>query len=280
MPRTKRLFSSSTLSISPKRSPKSNDAVPHYSFADSVIPDLKLEIIDGQPSQGAWRTLTPDLQQWRATIDAPNALSLNLAFTNFWLPNGAELSVYDSKGRRALGPYTDASIKSHGELWTPLVNDDAIEITITAPVAQVPFVSVSLASVQRGFLDPFDRVSSAKSGSCNVDVACPAGDAWGDQSRGVSRVILGGGFACTGTLINNIAAGDGIRRNYYLTADHCFRDDSDVFQTSRATSAVFYWRFESETCRTPGSTASGQALDDSGSVTQTGSRVIANRTGH
>src|SRR5690606_8248541 len=58
-------------------------------------------------------------------------------------------------------------------------------------------------------------------------------------------------FVCTGTLVANTA---GTPVPYFLTANHCVSTET-VAQTMR-----IYWNYQSATCRTPGSGASGSSL--------------------
>ena len=56
------------------------------------------------------------------------------------------------------------------------------------------------------------------SGSCNVDVVCPAGDAHRPQIRSVAAISTGGSLFCSGSLVNNTGND---RKMFFLTAAHC-----------------------------------------------------------
>ena len=43
---------------------------------------------------------------WRIALCSPNAYSLNVALSDFYIPNGAELFVYDSDKKLVLGAFT------------------------------------------------------------------------------------------------------------------------------------------------------------------------------
>ncbi len=75
--------------------------------------------------------------------------------------------------------------------------------------------------------------------------------------RAVGVISTGGSTFCTGSLVNDTA---GDRKMYFMTANHC------TITSANAASLVVYWNFQNSFCRTPGSTASGQAGD--GSLTQ------------
>jgi hypothetical protein len=79
-----------------------------------------------------------------------------------------------------------------------------------------------------------------------------AGDPWNGPRRAVGAYTRGGTDTCTGSLVNNTAND---RRMLFATATHC-----GITTNAIAQSVVVYWNYESPTCRTPGSAASGQAL--------------------
>src|SRR5262249_12069217 len=88
--------------------------------------------------------------------------------------------------------------------------------------------------------------------SCNVDVVCPQGAAWTNEIRSVGLYSISGAWACTGTLIADVA---GDFRNYFLTANHCGLDPIN------AATVVVYWNYQSTNCGThgPGSLAQNQS---------------------
>ena len=78
---------------------------------------------------------------------------------------------------------------------------------------------------------------------CQVNVNCPEGDAWQNQSRGVALVIDDSNADCTGSLINNTNF-DGTP--YFLMASHCldFGDGS----VGDHIDWTFLWGYESSNC--------------------------------
>ena len=186
---------------------------------------------------------------WRLRIPSPGARTLNLGFSEYQLPNGAELRITTEKEQ--LGPFTKADNAEHNQFWTPLVAGDELLLTLTVPTKSRKKVQLYLTSVNHDFID----VTKALSGSCNLDVVCGADDGWAivddyrDIIRSVAAYTLNGRDQCTGFLVNN-ANEDG--RPFFMTANHCnVREDN-------AAGVVAYWNFESPTCRQPGSVASGQ----------------------
>ena len=191
-------------------------------------------------TQGTWEDIAGGNRVWRLRIASPGAVSLNLGFTRFALPEAAQLIVYAadlSSGSRA---YTAADNAAHGELWTPVVLADEIVVELTAPAKAADRVELTLGSVNvgyRGFgelLPPGER-----SGACNVDVVCPEGDDWRSEIPAIGVISTGGSTFCTGFMVNNTAENG---TPYFMTANHC------GINTSNAASLVVYWNFESPTC--------------------------------
>ncbi|MDX1971031.1 MAG: trypsin-like peptidase domain-containing protein [Candidatus Sumerlaeia bacterium] len=208
---------------------------------------------------GAWETLADGRRRWRATLHSPGAENLNLAFSRFALPVGAELYLSGIADGQLLGPLTALDNQPHGEYWTPLFQGDEVRLELVLPAEEEPLLELELLQLSHGFRPMFDTEKGAanKSGSCNVDVVCPEGNPWRDQINAVGGYSFGGNLFCTGTLINNTALDN---RPLFLTAFHC------GVTTSNAASIVVYWNYQNSTCRIPGSTASGQA--GNGSLTQ------------
>ncbi len=225
-----------------------------------------VSVKSGSSQHGEWRDLGGGLRLWRLRIDAPGALSIDVAFKNFQLPDGAALYLTDSTGRFVRGPYTAADNPRSGEFWTPFVPGDVAFVELLVPAHQHKALKLELFSVNQAFRDIFTGDSFfAKSGSCNVDSVCPQGDGHREQIRAVARISIGGGL-CTGQLINN-TGNDGKR--YFITANHCIDSQSE------ANSVVAYWNYENPTCRAAGSAASGTPIPVAGnSVAQTGGATL------
>lgn len=212
-----------------------------FQFAEPVAADLDAK------DAGTWEALADGRLLWRHVVTSEGALSLNLGFTEFFLPPGAEMYLSPVDGKGALGPFTEADNEAHGQFWTPIVPGDGIVVEVQLPPEEQPNLRLKIGSVNHGFRGL--RALAEKSGSCNVDTVCSQGDLWRDEIRSVAAYSTGGSIFCTGALVNNTARD---RRGFFLTADHC-----DVDSTSAAASMVVYWNFENSTCRTPGSGASG-----------------------
>lgn len=183
---------------------------------------------------------------WQARVSSVGATLIVAAFDRFDLPPGAQLRVQDPSGSTVQGPYTGADRAADGSLWTAMVPGEEALLELRVPRAERDAVDLHLASLGHGVLG-FSRegvVEPRASSSCNIDVACPQGDAWRDQIRSVVRLQIPSGLAgtitlCSGQLVNTTAQDD---RPYLLTAKHC------GVSAANAASVVAYFNFQTTRC--------------------------------
>ncbi|MBP6216263.1 MAG: hypothetical protein KA391_02605, partial [Luteimonas sp.] len=186
-------------------------------------------------SAGDWDQLGDNLV-WRMRIQSKGALSLNFGFREYHMPEGGRLLVYPA-GLKAnasqdlIRSFTSADNKATGVLWTPVVSGDQAVIEVVVPRAKAGELKLRLTSVNHDYVG-FDRLArtglvqpAGVSGSCNIDVACPAGDNWRDQIRSVGAYSRFGTFYCSGSLVNNTAND---QKMYFLTANHCGMGATDA----------------------------------------------------
>lgn len=231
-----------------------------------VAPRFALPIpVDLSPANsGRWETLADGTRLWRLRLRSAGALSLNLGFGRYHMPEGGQLRLYTPDGAVVRGPFTAADNEAHGQLWTPLLTGEEIVVEAQVPAASADQLVLNLTSVNHGFVE-FGHLPT--SGSCNLDVVCgaadgyPQVDAWRDQIRAVAAISTGGSIFCTGFLVNNTAQD---LKPYFMTANHC------GVTVSNAPSLVTYWNFQNSVCRPPGSPASGGPGDGSLSQFNTG----------
>ncbi|HET9483903.1 MAG TPA: PKD domain-containing protein [Xanthomonadales bacterium] len=205
----------------------------------------------GKSTAGAWQALPDGRVAWRLAVRGPGARTLDFGFERMFLPRGAELYVTSLDGKMVRGPYTEADNTRSGAFWTPYVEGDTALIEAVMPAAMRKHFVLELGTVHSGYRDLFTVADPfAKSLSCNIDTACPDADPFRDQVRAVALITISGS-ACTGQLLNTTAQSS---RRLLSTANHCLSTNS------AAASLVAYWRYESPTCRPPGSAQSGTAL--------------------
>lgn len=208
---------------------------------------------------GAWRQEGTQ-RIWQLELLASGARFLSLQLQADAWPEGAELRLHGAEGSQ--GPYRRQDLRGQ-RLWTALVLGERVEIEWRVPAG--PHARMRLAAVHFGAIDPA-RAYQAKSGDCNIDVACSAATGRASQIRSTVLLIFPVGqnlIACSGLLVNNTRED---RTPYLLTAQHCeiTPDNADAVQV--------YWKFQRSSCEQPGS--HGHDSPDPGFST-TGTTVLA-----
>ena len=137
---------------------------------------------------GRWSEVDAAHDLWRTRIDAPGAVSIDLALAPFHLPAGAEVWLSDASGKFLRGPYTAADNPKFGEFWTPYVPGDVAYLEVLVPKTARGELRLGIQSVQQAYRSIESGDSPfAKSGSCNVDVVCSEGNNYRDQINAVAR---------------------------------------------------------------------------------------------
>jgi len=181
----------------------------------------------GPANSGLWENLPEGGQIWRLKVQSKGARWIVLGFGTFRLQPGGTMTVYDPTRTEIHGPFTAKDIRTHGQLWFPPIDGDTAIVEIRWPEAlRGVMPNVHLSTVSHGYKSlwlPIDQNTSDPdvlegSGSCNNDVNCPLGDNWQDQKRSVIRLLSGGGWFCSASLINNTANDC---EPYVITANHC-----------------------------------------------------------
>ena len=182
---------------------------------------------------------------WRQGISAPGALSLGVVFTDFWLPPGGALFLYNDAGD-VVGAYTEANNNPDAVLGIQPLAGESLTIEYVQPAEANAAPRLEVGEVIYDYRDVFQLLeSSADSdttpevgpadGSCGlIGINCPEGANYQQVKRSVMRTLVGGGL-CSAALLNNTAE-DGTP--YMLTAEHC----------GLMTAGVFTFNYEQATC--------------------------------
>lgn len=180
----------------------------------------------------------------RLGIESPGAVSINFTFSEFDIPAGAKLFVYDANRTHFIGSFTSENMEAHGGLAISLIFSHKIIVEYFEPAKKVGLGKLQIDNITHGYRGILggieaDRGPFGNSGSCNINVACPLGIDWQDQIRAVTLIVVGGIAACTGALVNNTAE-NGIP--YYLTANHCTPNDNNY------NNWIFYFNHQTANC--------------------------------
>ncbi len=210
---------------------RSSELLRGYAFAQKETRRVDLIKEGNRFTEGAF-----DVWQYRVT--SKGAKSLNFFFSDFFLPEGAFLSIYSTSDPAVLiGPFGADNNNSLRALSTVPVEADDVIIEVVSPRGTQP--RMTLEEVNTGLLNLSDGYGSGDF-DCSPDVACMPFVS--DVSRSLVVIITDGTTIGSGALVNN-ASEDGTP--YILTASHVmnwnFRH-MDYDRRASKTVAVFNYR--------------------------------------
>ncbi len=227
-----------------------------------------VQVSVGIKNHGTWESTRSGRMVWRQRIRSEGAYSMNVAFTNFNLPETGVMFLYDVNKTHVIGPISAKDNDVHREWWSPILPFDEMVVEVQVEEYQQDLLDFHIRQVNHDF----SGLGSLLSGSCNLDVVCGEEDGYGfledyrDVIQSVGLFLLEGFQLCSGFLINNT-------RNdcspYFLTAYHC-----DV-TPANAASVVVYWNYQNSFCRIPGSVESGGVGDGTFDMFNSGAEVVA-----
>lgn len=222
-----------------------NDDIPVYKLPNVDVDALKAEDVvnDKLPkpwrfgykhavnyglNDGEWVELENGDKIWRIKFESKGALSLNVIFDEFYIPEGGILTIYDDKHQEVLGAYTSKQNQESRKFGTWLLDADNIIIEYYQAKSVVGQVALHLETITHGYRNA-ESFKSEKalnsSGDCNLDVDCSIGNDWSNMKelnkKSVGILLTNGSGFCSGALVNN-TANDGTP--YFLTANHCYSD--------------------------------------------------------
>ena len=198
---------------------------------------------------GEWIALPGGDKIWRLQIYCPNAISINLLYDSFWIPEGAKFFIYSNDYQYQLGAFTSKNNRGKKEdnegFATGLIHSDNITMEYLVPKELEDVGIISICNVVHGyknidFTDNSDR-GFGDSWKKGTNINCPSGAAWQKEKNAVVRVLSVNGFF-TGSLVNTTADANN-NLHYILTAAHCL--DNNIRNW------LFYWHYESPGCSNP-----------------------------
>ncbi len=195
---------------------------------------------------GAWLDLPNGERLWRLKLESPGALSINLLFNKFRIPEGGKFFVYSADRKQVLGAFTRKNVKSDGRFGTGLVFGDKVILEYLEPKNRASKSELEVGTVVHGYRYINYEVGKnyGDAAACEVDVNCASAAGREDQVKSVALMLIGGIRWCTGALINNV---DEDCTPLFLTSNSCM-SSYDAVDNPKATGFTFYWRYESPTC--------------------------------
>jgi lysyl endopeptidase len=199
---------------------------------------------------------------WQVAIKCPGAMTVNLAFSNFHMPEGAMMWVYSKGHDYILGPYTSTNNYADRLMGTDLIQDEEVIVEYYEPVNVSGQGTFNIFRVTHGYKN-LASIDFAKAfgdaGNCHNNVNCAAYADWANQKRSVVCLVSGGSEFCTGVVVNN-TSNDGTP--YVLSANHCGTADGTW---------IYRFNWEAAGCPDPATNPASQSL--------TGGTAISNRAG-
>lgn len=199
-------------------------------------------------TNGRWTSLPNGDRLWRLRVVSDGALATELYFEDLYLPDGAQLYLYDDNGEQVLGGFTSYNNRPSGRFSTAQLLGESCILEYYEPAAVTGTGSLRVVSVGHAYRD----VDASRADACEVDVNCPEGSGWAAQRDATVRISCSGASGqgwCSGALVNNMTLDCS---PYFLTAYHCFVDLNASL--ADLPDWKFYFRYQRPNC------ASGTAL--------------------
>jgi lysyl endopeptidase len=162
------------------------------------------------------------------TITTKDAKTLSINFSNFNLPKGTEMYIYNRDAEMITGAITENENNKNKVWGSSIYKGEEISIEIRTPTLTKSELSLIITNVAYGYKNIFIEKTAGfgQSGPCNINVLCPQGTGWEAERNSVAFIAHSNGNAlCSGSMLMNSCA---TNIPYLLTANHCFVGDNDV----------------------------------------------------
>ena len=217
-------------------------------------PGLEIPVDLGFDDAGRWTPLPDGGRLWRMRLASEGTTSLHLVYDDFWMPEGAQLFLYNDDRSVVLGAFTQRNNKPYGRFSTDFVPGEATTLEYYEPAGAEPG-RLHIAMAIQGWEEPASASKGAETSaalSCSIDVACTEEEhgwtGWDDAIRSVVQISNG----CTGVLVNNEEENE---IPYVLTVNHCGWPS-----VGETVDWVFKFGYESSTCTNPESNPSFNSI--------------------
>ncbi len=198
-------------------------------------------------SAGSMETLPDGSKIWRLTLSSPGALALGVYYSNFFLPEGSSLFLYNESKTQVIGAFTSENNPESGLFATEFIEGDDVTLEYTEPAGTTERSAIFISEIAYAYrFITFESNGRETNLSlpCMINVKCSEGNGWEDQIQGIARLSIKIGWSyywCSGSLINNTSND---RMPYLLTAEHC----GEGANASDLNQWIFYFNYQSATC--------------------------------
>lgn len=243
-------------------------------------------------SAGQWLQLPDGKMMWSIRLKSAGATALGVVFSEFELPQDAELYLYNANKSMVIGAFGSHNNNSDKVLSTSILAGDEViieyiekhafvnqkqgklqeenglnyKVNISNIDTKAYKTSAKLRIGELSYMDTdaFSILENSKpdtdaSAACEVNINCtPVGDSWQNAKRGVAHIVFkdtdNQWYVCTGSLVNTaIQNGE----PYFLTAEHCGGGASDALRAQW----VFYFNYERPGCANTGTPVTTQTVN-------------------
>lgn len=235
-------------------------------------------------NSGTWQELPNGDKLWQLVISCPNAVSINLLYDKFWIPDGGKLFIYTPDKKQCIGAFTSQNNKGDENniqgFATDILYGDEIILEYFQSKEVVPNAVISISNVVHGYrYMSFLSSGYYSSGDCHVNVNCSEGNDWQNEKRAVAMILVNGNRYCTGSLIKSTSNDF---RPLFLTADPCLGGWAneeyvgingfkyDAINCPTLNHWTFWWNYEASGCNSP--------TNEPGHISTTGATILANNS--
>lgn len=194
---------------------------------------------------GEWEMLPTGEKISRLKIESLGAIAISLYYSQFDIPQGAKLYIYNDDHTHLLGAYTSETNPEGGVFATEFVaGDNLILEYVASPNGDMPRIEID--KICYGYKNL--KVTTSELLGCMVDVVCSEGDDWQNEKDGVVKIVTKIGnysFLCSATLLNNTAQDF---TPYIYTAFHCLEDAGVIASEIDLKQMLFYFNYEAVEC--------------------------------
>lgn len=204
-----------------------SEALDKGSFQFGISHEVDIDL----QNSGIWYSTNDGGRVWLLNIESDDAVSFNLSYDKFWLPNGAKFYIYSTDKTSKIGAFTSLNNKGSKEdpqsFATGLIKGKSITLEYYEPKG-VSGGIISIDKVVSGFKD-VEEVVSTRLATIDTD-----SDEYGDILRSLT-IIVSGDHVSTGFLVNN---SDGNNKPYVLSH---LSDEGALSKTFFNDNSLFYW---------------------------------------
>ncbi len=170
-------------------------------------------------------TLPDGTKVWQVGIRSKGAYSINVLFSEYHLPPGGRLFLYNSDHSHIVGSFTHENNSEKNILPIQPVEGDEIIVEYTEPAGAAFEGKLKISEVNHDYIGLRVRepANNPANSSCMPNVACQNSD--NPNINSTVLIMISGSIACTGSLINNSSENG---TPYLLTATHCLNNNFTV----------------------------------------------------